>query len=165
MIINKIFLIEIGDIFLYQIQIKQSMSRPLRIEYPNAFYHVMNRGAARKNIFHNSLHFELFYDLLEKAHDKFKIEIHAFCLMNNHYHLLIKTPTPVPAALALFKDSGIKGTDPEVDEVPFLVVPSFSLLLFLSSGDLAIFTIPIAINKKCIFIYQYNIDVSTCHVY
>lgn len=70
------------------------MSRPLRIEFPGAFYHVMNRGGGRKNIFHNSSHYELFYDLLGKAHDQFKIEIHAFCLMSNHYHLLIRTPIP-----------------------------------------------------------------------
>src|ERR1700690_4073526 len=70
------------------------MSRPLRIEFPGAFYHVMNRGAGRRNIFHSDSHFELFFDLLEQAHDQFKIEIHAFCLMNNHYHLLIKTPLP-----------------------------------------------------------------------
>lgn len=70
------------------------MSRPLRIEYPGAFYHVMNRGAGRRNIFHNSSHFELFYDLLGQAYEQFKIEIHAFCLMSNHYHLLIRTPLP-----------------------------------------------------------------------
>ncbi len=68
------------------------MFRPLRIEYPGAFYHVMNRGAGRRNIFQHPSHFEFFYDLLGQAHDHFKIEIHAFCLMSNHYHLLIRTP-------------------------------------------------------------------------
>lgn len=68
------------------------MSRPLRIEYANAFYHVMNRGAARKATFKNDAEMELFISLLSEAHSQFNIEIHAYCLMTNHYHLLIKTP-------------------------------------------------------------------------
>jgi putative transposase len=70
------------------------MARPLRIEYPGAWYHVMNRGADRKKTFHSSKYFELFFDLLEQAHQRFGIEVHAYCLMNNHYHLLIRTPYP-----------------------------------------------------------------------
>ena len=68
------------------------MSRPLRIEYPNAWYHVMNRGAGYRNIFHNDTHRLLFLDLVSQIRKMFKVEIHGFCLMNNHYHLLIHTP-------------------------------------------------------------------------
>lgn len=68
------------------------MSRPLRIEFNDAWYHVMNRGTAHKNIFHSGSDQEYFLDLLEKIYDKFKIETHAYCLMSNHYHLLLKTP-------------------------------------------------------------------------
>lgn len=68
------------------------MPRPLRIEYPNAWYHVMNRGAGRRKIFRNDHHREIFLSCLEEASEMFGIEIHAYCLMDNHYHLLIRTP-------------------------------------------------------------------------
>lgn len=67
------------------------MSRTLRIEYPGAFYHVMNRGTARQNIFHNEENYYRFLQLLEVIHHQFQTEIHAYCLMGNHYHLLIRT--------------------------------------------------------------------------
>ena len=70
------------------------MSRPLRIEYANAYYHVMNRGAGRKTIFNSEEEKKQFLLLLSVAHTQFNIQIHAYCLMTNHYHLLIKTPLP-----------------------------------------------------------------------
>lgn len=70
------------------------MSRPLRIEYANALYHVMNRGAGRKPIFYNDIQRELFLSVLSEAHLQFNIQIFSYCLMTNHYHLLIKTPLP-----------------------------------------------------------------------
>ncbi|MDK1024492.1 MAG: transposase [Gammaproteobacteria bacterium] len=68
------------------------MSRPLRIEYENAFYHVMNRGRGRQAIFHNSAYYEAFLDSIEETHQRFGLVVHAYCLMNNHYHLLVQTP-------------------------------------------------------------------------
>ena len=68
------------------------MPRPLRIEYEGAWYHVMNRGVNRQNIFFNSKHNELFLKLLEEISIKFHVEVHSYCLMNNHYHLLLHTP-------------------------------------------------------------------------
>ena len=68
------------------------MARPLRIEYPGAWYHVMNRGAAKQTIFHNSTQFHLFLSLLEEVYKRYGVEVHAYCLMNNHYHLLLRTP-------------------------------------------------------------------------
>lgn len=68
------------------------MPRPLRIAYENAWYHVMNRGAGHKNIFQTTEHRNLFLVILSKTSELFDIEVHAYCLMNNHYHLLIKTP-------------------------------------------------------------------------
>ncbi|GJL80366.1 MAG: hypothetical protein NPINA01_33550 [Nitrospinaceae bacterium] len=68
------------------------MSRPLRIEFPGAWYHVMNRGAGRKNIFRQPDHRKLFQDLLMETRSAFDWEVHAYCLMDNHYHLLIHTP-------------------------------------------------------------------------
>ena len=66
------------------------MSRPLRIEYPNAYYHVMNRGGGRQTIFHNDEYYAAFLAAIEEAHDRFGLQIHAYCLMGNHYHLLVK---------------------------------------------------------------------------
>lgn len=68
------------------------MSRPLRIEFPNAWYHVMNRGAARQPIMKSPKHAHTFVNLLEKISEDYGIEIHAYCLMGNHYHLLVRTP-------------------------------------------------------------------------
>ena len=68
------------------------MSRPLRIEYEDAYYHVMNRGRGRQKIFHGEDYYNAFLDTLNEAHERFGLQIHAYCLMGNHYHLLVKTP-------------------------------------------------------------------------
>ena len=68
------------------------MPRPLRIEYKDAYYHVMNRGRARQAIFHDKDYFEAFLTTLSEAHQRFRVEILCYCLMKNHYHLLLKTP-------------------------------------------------------------------------
>lgn len=69
------------------------MARPLRIEYPGAFYHVVNRGQSRGNIFMEDNGRQTFLDLLAEIARLWKIEIYAYCLMDNHYHLLLATPT------------------------------------------------------------------------
>jgi len=61
------------------------MARPLRIEYPGAHYHVINRGNAGGDIFISERDKEKFLEYLEKAVDRFGITIHAYCLMTNHY--------------------------------------------------------------------------------
>lgn len=68
------------------------MPRPLRIEYENAYYHVMNRGAGRKPLFYNKRYYEAFLGCLAEAHVRFGLTVHAYCLMGNHYHLLLQTP-------------------------------------------------------------------------
>ncbi|KDC52233.1 transposase [Pseudoalteromonas fuliginea] len=68
------------------------MPRPQRIEYEHAFYHVMNRGRGRQNTFHDELYFQAFLTTLGEAQARFDCVIHAYCLMTNHYHLLIETP-------------------------------------------------------------------------
>lgn len=67
------------------------MTRPLRIEYPNAWYHVMNRGAGYRPVFETDRHRGLFLELLAQISETFGVELHAYCLMGNHYHLLVKT--------------------------------------------------------------------------
>jgi len=68
------------------------MPRPTRIQYEDALYHVMNRGRGRQTIFHGSAYYSAFLQTLKEAHDRFDAQIHAYCLMRNHYHLLIGTP-------------------------------------------------------------------------
>jgi REP element-mobilizing transposase RayT len=67
------------------------MSRPLRISYPGAFYHVTSRGNERKNVFLSEQDRKRFLDYLESANEKYGAIIHCYCLMNNHYHLLLET--------------------------------------------------------------------------
>ena len=68
------------------------MPRPLRIEYEDAYYHVMNRGRGRQRIFHGADYFQAFLTTLEEAHRRFDLQVLCYCLMSNHYHLLVKTP-------------------------------------------------------------------------
>ena len=68
------------------------MARPLRIEYPGAFYHVTSRGNEQKDIFKSKKDREKFISYLESASVRYGAVIHAYCLMSNHYHLLIETP-------------------------------------------------------------------------
>lgn len=68
------------------------MARPLRIEYPGAFYHVVNRGLERRELFRHEKDHEFFLSLLNKAAEKFGLKVHSYCLMTNHYHLFVETP-------------------------------------------------------------------------
>ena len=68
------------------------MARPLRIEFEGAWYHVMNRGAARRDVFVSDSQRERFLELLGDLAERFGIETHVYCLMGNHYHLLLHTP-------------------------------------------------------------------------
>jgi len=68
------------------------MARPLRIEYDGALYHVTSRGNERKPIFKDDTDRELFLDVLSHVTDRFNWLCHAYCLMDNHYHLVIETP-------------------------------------------------------------------------
>ena len=68
------------------------MARALRIEYPGAFYHVMHRGNAGSDIFKSQRDHERFLGYLGKAVERYELRIHTYCLMTNHYHLMIETP-------------------------------------------------------------------------
>ena len=68
------------------------MSRPLRIEYPNAWYHLMNRGRRGEEIFFDKHDYQMFIDLLVETTEMWNFRVSAYCLMPNHYHLLIQTP-------------------------------------------------------------------------
>ena len=68
------------------------MSRPLRIEFHGAVYHVTSRGNARQSIFKGIEDRYRFFDVLSTVVKRFNWLCHAYCLMENHYHLLIETP-------------------------------------------------------------------------
>jgi putative transposase len=67
-----------------------SMARPLRVEYPGAYY-VMNRGLSRRNIFLEDKDRERFLELLGETSRQWKVEIFAYYLWDNHYHILLQT--------------------------------------------------------------------------
>ena len=68
------------------------MARPLRIEYPDAYYHVMNRGRRAEAIFLDVEDYVNFQELLIELTTVYGIRIIAYCLMPNHYHLFLQTP-------------------------------------------------------------------------
>lgn len=70
------------------------MARPLRIEFPGAFYHVISRGNARQKIFLSDSDKEKFLSYLETGVEQFRYKVHAYCLMDNHYHILMETTFP-----------------------------------------------------------------------
>jgi len=65
------------------------MGRPLRLEFSGALYHVTSRGNERKAIFRDEQDFAIFMDVLASVCDRFNWVIHAYCLMHNHYHVLM----------------------------------------------------------------------------
>lgn len=68
------------------------MARPLRLEFPNALYHVTARGNAQQVIYLADPDRTLFLSVLAEVISRFGWICHAYCLMDNHYHLLIETP-------------------------------------------------------------------------
>jgi putative transposase len=65
------------------------MARPLRVEYPGAVYHVVNRGNQRARVFHTVWHHQRFLKTLEEFAPGFDVGVYCYCLMPNHFHLLL----------------------------------------------------------------------------
>jgi putative transposase len=70
------------------------MSRPLRIEFPGAVYHVTSRGDRREPIYRDDDDRRMHLDVLAQAMDRFDARVLAYCLMGNHYHLVLHTAQP-----------------------------------------------------------------------
>ncbi len=70
------------------------MARPLRLQFEHALYHVTSRGNARQAIVKTQADRQAFLACLAQVVDRFAWQCHAYCLMNNHYHLLVETPHP-----------------------------------------------------------------------
>ncbi len=68
------------------------MARPVRVEYPGALYHVTARGVAQQPIFFDAHDRASFLRLLGRVHEEHGFIVHAYCLMDNHYHLEVETP-------------------------------------------------------------------------
>lgn len=68
------------------------MARPLRIEYPYAYYHVTCRGNERKDIFKDNRDRSVFLERLQSSLEIYTVKLHAYVLMNNHFHLMVETP-------------------------------------------------------------------------
>lgn len=68
------------------------MARQLRVEFENAFYHITSRGNLRDNIFYATADRKRFLSILSRTKERYGFLLHAYALMDNHYHLLIETP-------------------------------------------------------------------------
>lgn len=68
------------------------MARPLRIEFAGALYHVTSRGNGQEEIFCGDDDRHTFLDVVGQVCERFNWTVHAYCLMDNHYHLLVETP-------------------------------------------------------------------------
>ncbi len=66
------------------------MVRPVRILFEGAYYHVMNRGQDRRKIYVDNYDYKNFLKALKEACEVYQVEIVAYCLMSNHYHLLVQ---------------------------------------------------------------------------
>ena len=70
------------------------MARPLRIEFPGAVYHITSRGNALQSIFIDDIDRQVFLEVLGNVVEKYNWLCHAFCLLDNHYHILVETQEP-----------------------------------------------------------------------
>ena len=68
------------------------MSRPLRLEFPDALYHLTSRGDRREDIYEDDTDRRNFLEVLSSVIEQLNWECYAYCLMRNHYHLLVQTP-------------------------------------------------------------------------
>jgi len=82
------------------------MARPLRIDVADGWYHVTARGLDRKAIFRDDGDRAHFMELLEEMASRYRVRLHAYVLMGNHYHLLIQTPQANASAALQEKPMG-----------------------------------------------------------
>jgi putative transposase len=68
------------------------MARPIRVEFEGALYHATSRGVRREAIYEDEADREQFLDVLTAVAADFNWAVHAYCLLTNHYHLLVETP-------------------------------------------------------------------------
>ena len=79
------------------------MSRPLRLELAGGLYHVTSRGDRREDIYHDDTDRQIWLTILAQTCERFNWQIHAWCQMSNHYHLIVET---IEGNLSAAKQSG-----------------------------------------------------------
>lgn len=67
------------------------MARPLRLQHAGALYHITARGNERKSIYRTDEDREVFLTVLAQAIERYRLTLHTYVLMDNHYHLLLET--------------------------------------------------------------------------
>ena len=67
------------------------MARATRVDFPGAWYHVLNRGTERRAIFRSTRCYEKFIELLSSLPERFGVRLHGYALMGNHYHLQLES--------------------------------------------------------------------------
>jgi REP element-mobilizing transposase RayT len=93
------------------------MPRQLRLQYPGAMYYVMSRGNRRGRIFLDDVDRQDFIKTLTEACQKTGWQVHAYCLMPNHYHLVLETPEPnFVAGMAWLQSAYTKARDDADDQ-------------------------------------------------
>jgi REP element-mobilizing transposase RayT len=95
------------------------MPRKLRVQYPGAMYHVMSRGGWREDIFLDDVDRQDFLKTLAEACQKTDWQIHAYCLMRNHYHLVLETPDANLVAGMAWLQSCVMGSDTAANRQEF----------------------------------------------
>lgn len=79
------------------------MATPPRYFQKDSYYHVYNRGTRKQNIFIQKRDYERFLERLKEYKDKFEISILAYCLMPNHFHILLKQETDTPITFFMLR--------------------------------------------------------------
>lgn len=95
------------------------MAHPLRIEYPGALYHLTSRGNARADIYLSDRDRQLFPDILEEVCARLRWVCYAYCLMSNHYHLMIETRHTGKSFCGKHLRSEEKSTAPRLAVLPY----------------------------------------------
>ena len=76
------------------------MVRPVRMDYPGTFYHILSRGNEKREIFRDEKDYLKFLDILGTMVERFKLEVHAYVLMKNHItYSSVEDVTPIPPSL------------------------------------------------------------------
>ena len=79
---------------------KIKMARPIRLEFPGALYHITARGDRRDDIYENDADRKSFLSLFESVCADHNWVCHAYCLMSNHYHLLVESKRTIQDSIA-----------------------------------------------------------------
>jgi putative transposase len=82
------------------------MARATRIDFPGAWYHVLNRGTEIRSIFRSTRCYERFTELLSTLPKRFGVRVHGYALMGNHYHLQLESrEANLSTRLAMHRDN------------------------------------------------------------